>query len=609
MTTFVGFDQLHAQVTPTQRKILSSIWQHFYAKKQWVLTRVTHHQFGKDVVLEAINPLGGTIVYEAHNVGDQRYQLTLLGILLTDQGVEILKCFERYLGYIRKKYMSDPETDLVTSKEILSQGSLTEEQVYLLGKVLSISPFWGGSFGGSNGEWNTRFPEDVDEFPSIDDFENHIKRKLMTRYNPSVPISERERALRADFSDGEAQQGKELDQKFEIVLSPKQAKLDFDQWVRGLEESKNEIAVLFVDIDNFKSLNTTFTETKVDSTILPDFMRLLKSLSKNRGDVYRQGGDEFLVILPNHVTKESLAFGERLRSAVAGHTFPINEVDQKLTVSVGIAHWPKNGQSYEEVLQKANEAKKEAKKTKNCVKFIDFRESEASPVLPSSPACTFTITLTPKEPQPISRHKLLDQLIASSYSRPLNDFGRRRRWPLYKDRSNLDLDKEDGWISARITDSQYGLEEDFQISSEGQIQFVHIESYLKDPMYVSLDRVINGLLSFWPCIERFSRTRPGTYRATICLKGILGALLSVDMGLVFAKDWIAKKDCYGTDLSLVLPVLSTVERDNFLLQVIHAICSPFAPRGVSLSDFREEYIKNKAEKFLTGVHDVSNEDE
>ena len=243
------------------------------------------------------------------------------------------------------------------------------------------------------------------------------------------------------------------------------------------------------------------------------------------------------------------------------------------------------------------------------MKVIDFRESKASSVLPSSPACTFTITLTPKEPQPISRHKLLDQLIASSYSRPLNDFGRRRRWPLYKDRSNLDLDKEDGWISARITDSQYGLEEDFQISSEGQIQFVHIESYLNDLTYVSLDRVINGLLSFWPCIERFSRTRPGTYRATICLKGILGALLSIDIGLVFAKDWVAKKDCYGTDLSLVLPVLSTVERNNFLLQVIHAICSSFAPRGVSLSDLREEYIKNKAEKFLTGVHDVSNDDE
>ena len=72
MTTSIGFNQLQAQVTPTQRKILSSIWQHFHAKKQWVLTRVTHHQFGKDVVLEAINPLGGTIVYETHNVGDRK---------------------------------------------------------------------------------------------------------------------------------------------------------------------------------------------------------------------------------------------------------------------------------------------------------------------------------------------------------------------------------------------------------------------------------------------------------------------------------------------------------------------------------------------------------
>lgn len=608
MATHFSFDQLRAQVNPTQQKILSFIWRHFSSKKHWVLTRVIHHQFGKEVVLEALKSLGGTIVYELWDAGTQRYQLTLLGICLTEQSDEILECFDGYLGYLTKRYLGDPENDLITSKEILNRGGLTEEQVRLLGKVLSMSPFWGGTFGGSDDDWNTRFPSEADEFPGINNFQSYVKAKLMEAYKQDVPVSERERAMRSNFGDGEVERVKERDQKFGIILSPAQAKLDFDEWIKELAQSQSKMAVLFLDIDNFKLLNTAYTETKVDTTILPDFMRLLNSLAIKRGEVYRYGGDEFLVVLPNHDVKESAVFSERLCSKVAGHTFRVDNEERKMTISIGVAHWPDDGKSYEEVLQKSNEAKREAKKQKNCVRIVSSPESTEPTVVTVGSSYSVSIKCIPKDLSScVPEHKLLDQLIASSYSLPTNDFGRRMRWPLYKDRSNL-VRAEEGWIGARLADEP--ISETFEISAKGEIRFTHSEFYREELRYVSLDRVLSGVLTFWPFLERFSKVRPGSYKVNICLRGILRALLSVDIGLVFAKDWIAKADTYETSFDLVLPIISSLERDNFFLQVAQAACSSFSPpRGVSIHDFREDYIKKLAEKHLARVSDASREDE
>lgn len=159
----------------------------------------------------------------------------------------------------------------------------------------------------------------------------------MTQYNSDVPVFEEERKNVSPFIMSEpirlTEQAKERDQKFGIVLSPGQAKLDFDEWTKELAGSQGNIGVLFLDIDNFKSLNTAYTETKVDATILPAFMRLLNSLAMKRGGVYRYGGDEFLIVLPNHDVGDSAAYSERVCSTIASNDFKVDGGNQKLTVS------------------------------------------------------------------------------------------------------------------------------------------------------------------------------------------------------------------------------------------------------------------------------------
>ena len=160
-------------------------------------------------------------------------------------------------------------------------------------------------------------------------------------------------------------ESKELEQKFGILLSAKQARIDFEQWVKELEPLKRSLALFFVDIDNFKSLNTEFTEVVIDETILPAAMRLAKGLAYFRGGTYRQGGEEFLIILANVDEPEATSFAEKLRLEFESTTFHVNGTVKHLTVSIGVALWPTHGSDYSEVLKKANHAESEAKRLKN----------------------------------------------------------------------------------------------------------------------------------------------------------------------------------------------------------------------------------------------------
>ena len=158
----------------------------------------------------------------------------------------------------------------------------------------------------------------------------------------------------------ELAQKKELEQKFKILYSPAQAAKDFTEWISA-DSSGSQVAVLYIDIDNFKKLNTAHTETTVDETLLPEFQRTLDNLVKHRGAAYRQGGEEFLVALPNHTKDEAVAFAERLRREISEQPFRVYSEEAVITVSVGVAAYPDDGATFAEVLRAANIAEHEAK--------------------------------------------------------------------------------------------------------------------------------------------------------------------------------------------------------------------------------------------------------
>ena len=136
----------------------------------------------------------------------------------------------------------------------------------------------------------------------------------------------------------------------------------FERWTaEAADDSGYAIGVIFLDVDNFKQINSRFTETVVDRTVLPAFQRLVGGLCRQRGAAYRHGGEEILVLLPNHSLEETTSFGEKLRSLLAAHRFEVEGQIVCLTVSVGVAAWPLHGDSFGAVIEAANRAEHAAK--------------------------------------------------------------------------------------------------------------------------------------------------------------------------------------------------------------------------------------------------------
>jgi diguanylate cyclase (GGDEF)-like protein len=137
---------------------------------------------------------------------------------------------------------------------------------------------------------------------------------------------------------------------------------DFDIWVsQAAEVTGYSVGVIFLDVDGFKQLNTTFTESIVDRTLLTELQRLVAGLCLHRGAAYRYGGEELLILLPNCPLDEAAAFAQKVRAQIATNTFRVQEQTVRITVSIGVAVWPLHGNTLATVIERANREERAAK--------------------------------------------------------------------------------------------------------------------------------------------------------------------------------------------------------------------------------------------------------
>jgi diguanylate cyclase (GGDEF)-like protein len=132
--------------------------------------------------------------------------------------------------------------------------------------------------------------------------------------------------------------------------------------VRMLEESRGAdlpLAMIVVDLDNFKSLNDDLGHPVGDGA-LQRVAREMVKIAHGRGCAYRYGGEEFVVVLPNATGPEACAVAERLRANV--QRLRIKELGRQVTVSVGVAVYPTNATNAETLFKEADDAMYVAKR-------------------------------------------------------------------------------------------------------------------------------------------------------------------------------------------------------------------------------------------------------
>ncbi len=99
---------------------------------------------------------------------------------------------------------------------------------------------------------------------------------------------------------------------------------------------KRPMAIAMLDIDHFKKINDAYGHQCGDM-ILHDTAQLMSNLLRDYDAVGRYGGEEFLIILPETTSEQSLTICNRIRLTVQNHNFIYKGRELQVTVSIGIA--------------------------------------------------------------------------------------------------------------------------------------------------------------------------------------------------------------------------------------------------------------------------------
>jgi diguanylate cyclase (GGDEF)-like protein/PAS domain S-box-containing protein len=120
------------------------------------------------------------------------------------------------------------------------------------------------------------------------------------------------------------------------------------------------VALLFLDLDGFKDVNDTLGHARGDQLLLLVSTRLTQ-LVGSRGSIARMGSDEFVVLLTDCAdVEEARTLAERIIAAIS-EPFALDEYEQFISTSVGVAIYPEDGRDDQALIKNADIAMSRAK--------------------------------------------------------------------------------------------------------------------------------------------------------------------------------------------------------------------------------------------------------
>ena len=145
----------------------------------------------------------------------------------------------------------------------------------------------------------------------------------------------------------------------------------FEQAAAAAHRSGHSVAMLYLDLDNFKNVNDTLGHSSGDA-LLKQVSERLSSLLRTADTVARLGGDEFLLLVPEIDDGASVA--EIANKVVAGLMAPFEVIGMDIFAgcSLGVTLFPADGADFDSLLKKADIAMYRAKEAgRNGFRFWD----------------------------------------------------------------------------------------------------------------------------------------------------------------------------------------------------------------------------------------------
>lgn len=265
-------------------------------------------------------------------------------ILLTDAECRIIsvnQVFREMTGYA-------PEEVIGKNPRLLSSGRHTPDFYALMWQTISTQGKWQGEV------WNRRKSGDV--FPvwltisAYRDADGKVLNYVGVASDISERVAAQERIRQLAYFDP-------------LTNLPNRRLLQdrAEQALAGAEREGKQLALLFIDLDHFKTINDSLGHSAGD-LLLTEVAQRLQSCVRRMDTVARLGGDEFVVLL-TEVTVEGVTEVARKLIYRVGRPYSIESHELGVTPSLGISIFPQDGRDFEALLKHADTAMYRAKES------------------------------------------------------------------------------------------------------------------------------------------------------------------------------------------------------------------------------------------------------
>ncbi len=134
----------------------------------------------------------------------------------------------------------------------------------------------------------------------------------------------------------------------------------FDAAIQQARKHSRLVAIMFIDLDNFKNINDTLGHD-IGDELLIQFTRRLKNTLREEDTVSRFGGDEFIILLEDITNLNHISLLARKVLEILNEPFVINGNELFITASIGISNYPDDGTTTSTLLRTADLAMYRAK--------------------------------------------------------------------------------------------------------------------------------------------------------------------------------------------------------------------------------------------------------
>lgn len=282
------------------------------------------------------------------------------GILITDVHGKILdvnNTFTDITGFTR-------EEALKQNPRLLKSGLHGAEFFSAMWRRLETDGFWSGEI------WNKRKNGDVYAqmmtISAVRDDSGRIQN-YVNLFTDITPLKETQRQL-------------EYIAHYDALTSLPNRVLLADRLKQAISQSHRNnwsIAVLYIDLDGFKSVNDSYGHD-VGDELLVVVARQLSTVLREGDTLARIGGDEFIAVLVDLENSQDYEFAIKRLLHSASEPVEVNEHVLRVSASIGVTVYPQDGADADQLMRHADQAMYLAKQAgKNCFHLFDVAKDVA----------------------------------------------------------------------------------------------------------------------------------------------------------------------------------------------------------------------------------------